>query len=265
MAGSDGESLLAEAQEEDERARQERIRREAQREADTLLDTRSATGRVIQISPRFRVVGTPGFMMGLFLDPHTSHWSGGERNMAFGAEVLLRDPGRQELSFSLDWANLSMPDGYWLQRGDPVRRAEWTELDASVLNADAGIRGVRAFGSAGEWQWFYGAALGLGVVFGSAHETLVDRSRCDPMPERRSTDTSVLLPGGACFDEEGNPVLQENQRQEASWLWPVLPSVELLTGLRYVIADHYVVSVEAGLRTVYLFAGLTVGYQFQPR
>lgn len=239
-------------------------RRDAEREADALLDTRSELGKVYQVTlPRFRLIGTPSFMMGWFFDPHSNHWSGDVQNMAFGGEFIIRDPGRQELVFSLDYANISMPDAFWLQRGDPIRKAEWTELNASVLNLDAGIRGVRAFGDTGAFQLFYGAGLGLGIVFGNAYETQVDRQRCDPMPDRTSTDTSVLEPGGACFDDNGDPILSGN-RQKASWLWPVLPSLELVGGARYVIAEQYVVSLDLGFRSIYAFAGLGLGMQFRP-
>lgn len=269
LSGPEVESWTDEAEADDWANRRRRdgsddVRRDAQREVDELLDLRSELGKIYQVTfPRFRVIGTPPFMMGWFFDPHSTHWSGGVRNMSLGGEFIIRDPGRQELVFSLDYANLSMPDGFWLQRGDPIRKAEWTELNASVLNVDAGIRGVREFGDTGAFQLFYGAGLGLGIVFGNAYETQVDRQSCNPMPDRTSTDTSVLEPGGACFDEEGNPILVGN-RQKASWLWPVLPSLELVGGARYVIAEQFVVSLDLGFRSIYAFAGLGLGWQFRP-
>lgn len=258
----DGELLFAQVSPEDRAAERAR-RRAAEQEVSALMDLRSETGRVYQITaPRWRYVRTPDWMLGAFLEQHGSHWTS-HANMSWGGEFVIRDPGRQELVIGLDWTDLRMRDTFWLGRNDPIRKAEWTEFDIRLLNADVGFRGVTAIGRDGPFQLYYGAALGLGIVVGNIWQTQVDRFSCDPMPERASRDADVLIaPNGACFDDDGQPVLRDN-RSAVKWLLPVMPSLELMAGARYVIADHYVIGTEIGFRSLYAFAGVNVGYQFR--
>lgn len=199
------------------------------------------------LTARFRTVALPSFMLGLFYDEHMNNWSEGKTNFAYGAEFTWRNPDL-EVGFSVEYADLTMADGYWRASDDPVEESQWTQFDIKFLS----------FVVATYWYWdvspwfapYVGGGIGPGFVIGEATKySANDNSGC-------RSDRSQ------CFGPDGEPLLEaEFNEPEEEDIPFVLPVLNLTGGMRFTIEDHFVIKLELGFHN-YLFAGLNLGGQW---
>lgn len=207
------------------------------------------------VAPRVRAVVVPDFILGAFYDRHASHWDG-ESNLAYGLEFVWRKVGEYEIVTAVEYADLSMPSDFWLQEGDSKQDATYTELDLQLLSLTV----------SGYWYWdveewfapYVGGGIGAGVVMG-------DIVKWEP---RESSECYAGLgtesgwAPNSCFGDDGEPSPEAFEDPETeSEIPPVVPVVNLAAGLRFNIAKHGMIKLEAGFYD-YFFVGLAGGAQW---
>ncbi len=247
---------------------QQQSAEEAADEIEDLLDLYEYQPRMYQIAVRTWYVKTPTFLLDAFFSRHTDHWTEGVTNLAYGIEFTTRIPDKFDVVTAVDWTNLRTPDGFWLEDGDPVRDADYTTSNLSLLTLDVGLNWFTPLGRREDWNIYYGFGLGLAIRLGSFDKYDIDPPSCglDTQALRESEDPSLL---DNCFAEAeangaGLPYFVET-RSEEDRILPVLPAVSGMLGLRYLIGDNWQVSVEGGLKSIYFFSGLEVGYFWSHR
>ena len=203
---------------------------------------------------RTRAITIPDAALDLFFDRHTGFWDDGA-NLAYGGEFTWRKKDEYEIGFAVEWADLSMPAGFWLDDEGQPDEAEWTEVDLQMLS----------FVVSTYWFWdvepwfspYVGGGIGPAFLLGNY-------TKYKPRP---GTDCSAQVNTGdfdadACLGAGGEPDLDaEFQPADEEDLPPVFAIVNLTGGLRFNLGEHVVLKLEAGLYT-YLYAGAGLGVQF---
>ncbi len=218
-----------------------------------LKEKKEGPSQTYTILPRFRLASLPDFMLGLFLDRHSESWGDGP-NFAGGLEFLLQNPA-YAWSFSLEFADLQRPDDWFLEGGDPARKADWTTFPVQLINLNVGV----------QWFWdlsevfsfYFGAGLGAGIVLGDIEKTDPSDECITSLQNSKNADLFDLPP---CY-ETGQPQLQAGSTEIEDRVPPVLPLVNLTTGTQVTIYDHFVWRTEIGFNT-YFFAGMSLGYKW---
>lgn len=230
---------------------------EAAGDIDDLIDLYDYEERFYQISARVWAIHVPRFILKGPFTLNENTWSGGVTNFAYGLQFTTRIPDKFDVVAGLDYTNLRTPDGFWLEDGDPVRDADYTENNLSLINADVSLLWYKSFNRADTFQFYGGFGLGMGIVLGKFLKYDIDSQRCGwDTPELRSrTDGELVEQCADEFDSPRSPRLEEEDR-----IPPVLPAVTLLGGFRFLAADHVSIGIEGGIKTGYFFAGLNVGY-----
>ena len=206
--------------------------------------------------PRIWAIKLPTAVLDGFLSAHTDMWSGGIANLEFGGEFIVRRPGEFDLVFGFGWANLRTPDGFWLESGDPVRDADWTESTLRLVSLDVAINWLVDLNPEQTWHLYYGLGLGGAAIVGDFKKWDVNHQAC--MPEQGgSTDASLL---DACVDDEGNPFIIEATEQDEDRIPPLIPVLLLSVGTRYIVAENWAIGGEFGIRAPYFYGGLELGY-----
>ncbi len=209
------------------------------------------------VAPRIRAIVVPDFMLGIWYDEHASHWDG-RSNLAYGFEFVWRKVDAFEMSTAIEYADLSMPSGFWKETGDDAAEADFTEVDMRLLSAVV----------SGYWYWdvqkwfspYVGGGVGAGVVLG-------DIVRYDPNPNS-SCEAQLSESGGfapnACFGDNGEPApdaIDQNSRKVEDSVPAVVPMINLTGGLRFNIGKYGVAKLEVGFYD-YFFAGASMGAQW---
>lgn len=209
------------------------------------------------ITGHMRAITVPDFALGLFFDEHSSTWSEGQKNFSFGGEFIWRRGSDFELGIGFDHANLSMTDALWNESDDPPEDAEWTEVDLQITSV-----AVSAY-----WFWdltswltpFVGGGIGPGFVHDNVRRYGArPGSACE---EALAEDDD--RPPEECMDN-GDPDDQQfdvDDPDTSPGLPPVVPVVNLTTGLRFNLGSNGVLKLEAGLHP-YAFTGLGLGAQW---
>lgn len=223
------------------------------------LEMPQARGRnEYMVTGRMRAVGAPRFVLAPWFDEHSGHWSEGQRNVSYGGQFTWRVQGDYELGVAIDWAELSMPDAFWLQKDKAPQKAEFTTVDLQMLSM--------VFTS--HWYWdpapwlspYLGVGLGAGVLLG-------DVLQYEPAPNsacEQNLGKGDTFSAPECFDSSGNPDPSQftaDSPSKPERMPPVVPVLNLSAGLRFNIQDYGVVRLEVGLND-YLYAGLGVGVQW---
>lgn len=207
------------------------------------------------IAGRFRAILIPGFALSWFLDEHENMWTKGQTNFSWGGEAIWRRANEYEIGVAVDYADLSMPDGWWLDRGEPVDEADWTMVDLKLLSVTFVSR----------WFWrpqpwlspYLGVSVGPGFVLGEVLKR-------NPAP---GSDCRAALEGGTfdpdeCRDDGGDIDLDDFEAAEREdTIPPVLPVLGAVAGLRFNVADYVAIKVEAGFQD-YFFLGTGLGVQW---
>jgi hypothetical protein len=230
---------------------------EAAANIDDLLQLSEYQPRYYAFALRTSAVYTPAFLLNAFFSEHTNMWQSGVTNFSYGGQFTTRIPDKFDVTVGLDWTNMRTADGYWLESGDPVRDADWTESNLSLLGADVSLHWFNNLNRRQNLQSYYGFGLGLGIVLGEFSKYDVDVEQCGWTPEQRASENPDLL--GEC-DNGFIPVNNPEDR-----IPPVLPSFSLTTGLRYLITDNVSMSAEIGWKSFYFYGGLNVGYYWFAR
>lgn len=229
---------------------------EAAEQIDELIDLYDYETRFYQVSARVHAVHVPRFILDIPFALHTNTWGDGP-NLAYGLSFTTRIPEKFDVVASLDYTDLSTPSGYWLEDGDPVRDADYTESNLSLIGADVALNWFKSLDRKETVQVFGGFGLGLAVVLGAMDKSDIDAQACgwDTVEERAETDPALVEQCAEDFGSPRSPFSEEEDR-----IPPVAPLVSVGGGFRFLFADHVALALEGGLKSGYFYAGLNVGY-----
>lgn len=210
------------------------------------------------VTARVRAIAVPSFVLGIFFDEHSSHWSDGQRNFSFGGEFVWRRGNDFELGFAVDHADLSMSDTFWNESGDSAQSADWTEVDLQVWST---VISAYWFWDVRHWfSPYIGGGIGPGFVVNNVQ-------RYDPDPNSACYDglgRDAAFAPPECFREDGEPredAIDFDNANPEDDIPPVVPMLNLTTGLRFNIQNYGVFKIETGIYP-YVFAGIALGGQW---
>ncbi|MEZ4367869.1 MAG: hypothetical protein R2939_16555 [Kofleriaceae bacterium] len=186
---------------------------------------------------RLRNVRLPQSLIELFVDDAPS----GISQFGVGVE-LSRRKGNFELQLGLEYDNLNMSDGLWIEKDKPIPANDpdfvefesfgWVSIEVSFINHTE---------LAPNFFLRYGGGAGLAILTG-------DVVRTDYTCSSASKDSCNESP------------VAENQKTPYD-LPPVFPIINAIFGVQYRAGGNLALNLEGGLRTV-PFVGGSVGYYF---
>ncbi|MEO1267648.1 MAG: hypothetical protein AAFX99_06095 [Myxococcota bacterium] len=210
--------------------------------------------RTYIIAPRIRGVWIADWQLDLFFDEHASHWDD-RANMEYGLEFILRAPGDYQLVFGASWADISMPNDWWLEKDEPPRKADWTTFQYQLLVVDVSY--YKEWEISDVFAIYAGGGLGVGIFLGES-------TKRDPSAECLQSVTISGANGDLnrepCRTDQGVS-LDPLDDGEDTGIPPALPWINLTVGSQLTIAEQAIVRVDTGFRG-YWFAGLSFGYQW---
>ena len=222
---------------------------------DSLTTTEDKVDYGIDI--RLRSVYVPKAILEAFV----ARAAGGTQNYGYGIDFVRRR-GNVELQLGFEYEHIEATEGVWINSGDDV--AQGAEADYILSPAHSG----KSFG------WFsveftflnhakinkylsfrYGGGAGLGILTGEIdHYNIICAAG--------STNTNVspgCVPsrfGGTGSYSEGSETIVKYDLKT-----PVFPVVNAIIGFQIKPADHVVINIEGGIRTL-PFLGTSIGYFF---
>jgi hypothetical protein len=217
-----------------------------------------------QLGARLRGIFVTEAMLAPFLAARTSMES-----VSVAAELIYRTR-KFDVVTSLDYSHWPVKDGNYLGAGNPpdldTKYVEFRGL--GFLSADVSLI---AYHHVNKWMDIrYGGGLGLGVVFGTVLATnnwtnctlanVSDLSQCHPVnvdltgPNKEQQLAATEAPGQR--DTAQNP--HRTVRPEKP---PVLPVINLVFGLRFLLHPRVSLTVETGFRNS-VFVGAGAHYHF---
>lgn len=205
---------------------------------------------------RFRGIIVPGFILNWFLEEHENHWTKGQKNFAYGGEAIWRRAGEYEIGVAVDWADLSMPAGWWQDLNEPRDEADWTEVDLKLLSV---VFISRWFWKVQPWLHPYlGVSIGPGIVFGE-----VLKYNPSAGTACRAELEGGTFPPEACLDENGDPLLESafDAPEPEDTIPPIVPVLGFVGGLRFNFLDYGLFKLEVGFQD-YFFLGAGLGVQW---
>ncbi len=226
-------------------------------EKEYLKEKTDGPSSIYLIAPRIRAVTVPSFILDAFLDRHGSNWEDGA-NLGYGMEFVLRKP-TYDLVFGFEWADISMSDDWWLESGDPARKADFTTFPLQIVSLTVGINWF--FDISEVFGLYLGGGLGVGLVLGDVEKT-------DPSIDCiNALETSGDPKDSSRLDQEpctinGQPQTQPGTTEIEEDIPPALPIINLAFGTQFTIAEHIAWRIEAGANLPYFYAGTSIGYMW---
>ena len=193
----------------------------------------------IGLGLRLRNVRIPKGLIEIFVERAPS----GTSNIGFGAE-LSRRKGQFEVSLGLEYDQISMENGLWVDKGDtiPADEPDFVEFDGfSWVTAELSFMYHTPI--IPQLSVRYGGGAGIGVFMG---EILRTDYQC----------TSANL--DSCNPRTNPPPENDHSPYD---LPPVMIVINAIIGVQIKPTDEIFINVEGGLRTIPFF-GMTAGYYF---
>jgi hypothetical protein len=193
---------------------------------------------MIGVGLRVRQMFVPQGLVEIFVD----HASGGSSQTGLGLEISRRK-GDFEVQFGLEWDNIYIKPGYWIDKGDTIPQDEpdyvefdkkgylswgtfgWLSAEVSFLNHTE---------IAKQFSIRYGGGAGIAVNKGHVQKT-----------------------DSACTSSDIDSCSEYGQR-EAYNIPPVMLVVNAIIGVQVRPIPEMYINIEGGLRT-FPFAGLSAG------
>jgi hypothetical protein len=196
----------------------------------------------IGLGVRLRRVHLPTPLLELFLTP-IGPSGGGAAHTGIGAE-LIRQKGSFVFSLGVEYENISVQDGLYVDRGQTIPETDPDYLhfnDFRWLGVD--ITFTWQHGLIGDFLSLrYGAGLGVGYIMGTVERT-----------DYRCTSSDV---NSCSRDPEG---MNNSTPEEA--IPPVFPIVNVIVGAQLRPIHNLAINIEGGIRTLPFF-GTTVALMF---
>ncbi|MFU8807351.1 MAG: hypothetical protein ACNA8W_26315 [Bradymonadaceae bacterium] len=208
------------------------------------------------VMARVRAVTVPGFIMGIWFDEHARHWTEGQRNLSYGAEFIWRKDREYEFSVAVDYADLSMPEGFWLESGKTARSSEWTTVDMQIVSL---VFSAYWFWDIQPWfSPFVGGGLGPGLILGDITKA---KPRRDSSCYNQLEGAPDVFSAPECFNA-GEPDHSQFENPVVEDRVPiVIPMLNATVGTRFNIGRHGVLKIETGFYS-YFYAGMSIGAQW---
>ncbi len=177
-----------------------------------------------------------------FIENFVERAASGLNQYGYGIEVIRRKRNL-ELTFGVEYDNLNLDDGIWIEKGESIPQDEpdlvefdgfgWVAVD---FNAIWHIELHKMF------SLRVGAGIGLGVVLGDVLRTdyictTSEESSCSKKPNA------------------------EQDRSPEEDIPPVFPLVDFIVGVQFRPLEKLTINLEAGTRSV-PYLGASIGYYF---
>lgn len=205
----------------------------------------------------------PNFLLDIFLDRSVSHWEDGAK-FFYGGEFVFRFDDKNDFIIGIDWADFRTPDGWWLDKDEPMTSMDWVENDLRALTITLGWNGIAHLDKKKRAHFYGGIGLGAAIRFGNFNKAeltvgCVDANHASDFFDTATPDTYCPnLPSEQMLlnrDSSGHITQWEREK-----IPPVLPSLLVNAGFRYMIADTVSIAVEGGFKTAAFYGGLKVGF-----
>src|SRR5215470_2410587 len=174
----------------------------------------------IGVGGRFRYIFLPKSVLELFLGHATAM-----NSFSLGAEVIRRK-GNLDITFGLEYANISPSDGLYLEKNkDPSQASDYPDFvhfdNFGMISVDGTFIWHTDFTN---WLSFrYGAGIGIGFLLGEIQK---QKAQCSS-----TTTVDQLDDPNACPVPQGTTVRNADKP-------PVVPIINLLLGLRFKLHDE---------------------------
>ncbi len=169
---------------------------------------------------------------------------------------FIRRKGNLDIEKAVEYEKLVPQSGWWLDNGNNPGLAgespDYRTFDISAVGVSATFVWHAQLSKI--FQFRYGVGFGALAGFGSMKKTPVVGHTCDTATTTADLNTSDTTAGGHC-------VLDTSMTSDQSYP-PVLPLVNLVTGIRVKVADQLSFDVEIGVEDFLLFTGIGFGYFF---
>jgi len=202
-------------------------------------ESTAADGTKIGVGLRLRNVRIPKGLIEIFVERAPA----GTSNVGFGAE-LSRRKGAFEVSLGLEYDQISMEKGIWVDKGDKLPQDDpdfvqfdgfsWYTAELSFMYHTEIIPQISVR---------YGGGAGIGVFAGDI----------------RRTDYQCTSAAFDSCNESTNP--NDTNRNTPYDLPPVMIVINAVVGLQIRPTDEIFINIEGGIRTMPFF-GMTAGYYF---
>lgn len=215
---------------------------------------------------RWSFIKLPDFALNAIFDLYEGHWDDHPK-YAFGGEFVIRYLDQHDIIFGVEYQNLSTPSGIWLERGDPITSANFTENSLSTISFLIEYEYFASFLDDDSLHFYAGLGAGVSLVNGSVR-TFEQNPACIDSLERDDVDgLGALRRGEPCGDDPDNDDLVLGYDRSEELLFStredvpsVLPAFKLTMGLRYMIEEKGSIAIEGGIFNAAFYFGLEVGF-----
>lgn len=188
---------------------------------------------VAMVTVHGRYITVPGFMFDVFFKDY-----GVLANESFGASYEWGDLDSAMWAIELDWSNLVIDAGNWLEHETPPAGATYAEPGLSMISIDAMYR--RQIPFTDSFRGLVGGGLGLGILIGNVKTAEVLPTCTEPI------DQCPHWPN----------VTNENAELPTR----VVPIVHVSLGLELDVGAGFALRLQGGFRDAF-YGGLTIGKQ----
>lgn len=204
---------------------------------------------------------TPNFIIRGMMEPgmRVEPEPRGHYGLAF---FVRKNARKRDISLNYDYTSFDLGEHWWLRKDQPRGDARWLDIGMVTKHTiTVGVDRNFVFGAKERFQIHIGGLFGLSVLPNNAYDRSKVKLGClIGINKEKKGHLDRFQEGGECYDRR-----DPDGRVK---LPPVLPSLGLRAGLRYVIADRVQVGVQGGFQDGYFFAngvvGVIVGRKFRP-
>ena len=223
------------------------------------LDIASAPLMEFGLRLHYGWLKTPDFVLRLAFDQFVSHSDDAHRNNIIGGEFFFRRRHRSQFGIEFNYADLSMQDGWFLQRRKNRSAAKWVQNDIEVYSLAMTFEAIAPIDKKERFQLYFRTLLGLSLITGDFQQTKVDGS-CLGEASYEANDPNLFEVGMPCWPTSDAPRIRNTP--DDGKVPPVLPTLGASIGARYVLFDRVQIGIEAGWRDLYFYGNANIGFIF---
>lgn len=181
----------------------------------------------------------------------------------YGGSFFVRKKARKrDISLNYDYTSFDFESHWWLRKNQGRGNAKWLDIGMVPKHTiTVGIDRNFVLGKKERFHIHIGGLFGMMILPNNSYNRdRVDRGAClIGVNNQKSGYLDRFQEGGLCYNQR--------EDQGRAKLPPVLPSIGLRAGMRYVIADRVQVGVQGGFQDGYFFAngvlGVIVGKKYR--
>lgn len=205
----------------------------------------------------------PKFALNALLDMSIPHWRD-QPKYFYGGEFVFRFDDRNDFLIGVDYSDFRTPDGWWLEKNDPATSVDWVENNLRAITITLGWNGIANLGTKKRAHFYGGLGLGAAIRLGDFKKAELTVGCVDD--DQALSYFSTVTPDSYCPNLPSQQMLLNRTPSGEITEWeiekipPVLPSLVITAGFRYIIADTISLAVEGGFKTAAFYGGLKVGF-----